>query len=688
MAQEAKTVSALKELNFSQLTLQEKVAIKQAGRPLPDIKIEQEGVSHSKKYIRSFNCDWYQRKTWLCGCEVKNALFCFPCLLFGGDSVWSKDGFACIKNLKEKTEKHENSRKHIDNVISLSVLGSVNIKERLSEAYRLSVNAHNKKVTKNREILSKIIDCIKFCGHFELPLRGHDETDDSANPGVFRGLINHASQLDPDLRAHLESNAVFKGVSKTIQNELLDCLLQIYRDQIRKEIKEAPFVAVMADDTTDVSEHTQMVIVLRYLLGEEVVERFWGFFTPENQTADGLSKCILDQLNTVLEGNAEKLIAQTFDGASVMKGKKGGVQAKIRLVYNNAHFIHCYAHQLNLIMQNAASVTRGSRIFFANLSGIAAFFSRSPLRLDVLTKHMTSRIPRPSSTRWNFHSRTVNKVYEHFEPLKKCMEEIQSTSNATITIREATGILKTLNDESFKFWLELFHQIMPHVAVIFQQMQCRDIDVTKAHEFITNFKRAISEIRNSKYCENPTKTLMAEAKEVCDCVCADIAERFSFTKQLVAAKLFNKDCFTNFKQKVTLEEVEVATEAYPMIAKERLLTELRAFYNRSDLHEFSKLSELLKIVNENNLGDVLCEFTKLIKILLTIPMTTAEPERCFSTLKRVKTFLRSTMMQERLNALAMISIEKLSINNMPGLNEKVIDLFAQNKNRRMDFLFK
>ena len=45
------------------------------------------------------------------------------------------------------------------------------------------------------------------------------------------------------------------------------------------------------------------------------------------------------------------------------------------------------------------------------------------------------------------------------------------------------------------------------------------------------------------------------------------------------------------------------------------------------------------------------------------------------------------MKQERLNALAMISIEKISINNMPGLSEKVIDLFAQNRNRRMDFLF-
>ena len=58
---------------------------------------------------------------------------------------------------------------------------------------------------------------------------------------------------------------------------------------------------------------------------------------------------------------------------------------------------------------------------------------------------------------------------------------------------------------------------------------------------------------------------------------------------------------------------------------------------------------------------------------------------------RIKQFFFSfprQAQQERLNALAMISVEKISMNNMPGLNEKVIDLFAQNRNRRMDFLFK
>ena len=77
---------------------------------------------------------------------------------------------------------------------------------------------HNEKVTQNRVILSKIIDCIKFCGKYELFLSGHDESSASSNAGVFCGLLDFLSDYDPVLENHLESNSVFKGISKTIQN--------------------------------------------------------------------------------------------------------------------------------------------------------------------------------------------------------------------------------------------------------------------------------------------------------------------------------------------------------------------------------------------------------------------------------------------------------------------------------------
>ncbi|CAF3312561.1 unnamed protein product, partial [Rotaria sp. Silwood2] len=43
----------------------------------------------------------------------------------------------------------------------------------------------------------------------------------------------------------------------------------------------------------------------------------------------------------------------------------------------------------------------------------------------------------------------------------------------------------------------------------------------------------------------------------------------------------------------------------------------------------------------------------LLRIYATLPVTTATGERSFSTLKLVKTYLRSTMSENRLNGLAM-----------------------------------
>ncbi|GFX22099.1 uncharacterized protein TNCV_3054551 [Trichonephila clavipes] len=43
--------------------------------------------------------------------------------------------------------------------------------------------------------------------------------------------------------------------------------------------------------------------------------------------------------------------------------------------------------------------------------------------------------------------------------------------------------------------------------------------------------------------------------------------------------------------------------------------------------------------------------------MLKVPVTTASVERSFSKLKLIKTYLRSTMSQERLSALSVLSIE-------------------------------
>lgn len=59
-----------------------------------------------------------------------------------------------------------------------------------------------------------------------------------------------------------------------------------------------------------------------------------------------------------------QLIVPTYDSASVMTGSSRGVQEIVRDSCPSAEYIHCCAHQVNLIVIEIASVNRNVQIFF------------------------------------------------------------------------------------------------------------------------------------------------------------------------------------------------------------------------------------------------------------------------------------------------------------------------------------
>jgi hypothetical protein len=71
----------------------------------------------------------------------------------------------------------------------------------------------------------------------------------------------------------------------------------------------------------------------------------------------------------------------------------------------------------------------------------------------------------------------------------------------------------------------------------------------------------------------------------------------------------------------------------------------------------------------------------LLHIFATLPVTTATAERSFSSLKLIKSYLRTTMQEERLNGLALMYIHS----TIPIDVDEVIDKFAKQRQRKMDF---
>ncbi|XP_042242452.1 zinc finger MYM-type protein 1-like [Homarus americanus] len=691
-------VKYLQSINFTRLTLNEKIEFKRRGRPTPNLNIQQSGTSRSKVYSRQFNVYVYEKCDWLCGCDESNALFCYPCLLYGGDSTWTEIGVTDLNHLQQRIRKHEQCAQHMNNMIDLTLLGKVNIAAQIDTANKLSVAEYNERVRKNRDVLSKITDCVKFFGKFQL-LRRHDETTSSKNPEIFRGLLDFACEMDSSLKAHLNdvsTAAVFKGTSTTIQNELLESMFNTCQERIREEVNNAKYLAVMCEENTDIDGKLQLVIVLRYEVQGKPVERFWGFFNPVDQTAEASASVLLNELRTLIGNSPEKLIAQTYDGAPALSGVNRGAQARIKEMYNNAHFIHCYAHQLNHILEQATSQNKSVRIFFNSLSGIPAFFSRSPQRMAALENVASHIIPNPSATHWNFKSRTVNAVHEMKAAIYEYCNTLEASNSRDIGCA-AARIKITLNDPEFEFWLEFFSKVMPHIDVLFSQFQSRNIDAVKANVSLNVFNSTIQKIRDEsdavkEVASGPKRNCSgdksAAAKEVCDVIMKQCKERFSFVNHLAASRLLLVSNFPKYARIFPSNELEQAVKAYPMLEQKKLRTELRVLYTREYFCNSESLVDLLEIINESCLQSTLSETVKLIKIMITTPMITDEVERCFSTLKRIQTFLRNTAVDDRLSALAMISIENKMITEIKDFNEKVANHFATSKCRHIEFIFK
>ena len=77
------------------------------------------------------------------------------------------------------------------------------------------------------------------------------------------------------------------------------------------------------------------------------------------------------------------------------------------------------------------------------------------------------------------------------------------------------------------------------------------------------------------------------------------------------------------------------------------------------------------------------EVCTALLLFLTLPVTIATSERSFSKLKLIKNHLRSTVGQERLSGLAMLSIENERAKKMDI--QSIVDEFAERKARRMPF---
>jgi hypothetical protein len=73
------------------------------------------------------------------------------------------------------------------------------------------------------------------------------------------------SSVDDKLKFHISNSTVFIGLSNDIQNYLINSIKNVIINKMKNEIKHAEFLAIITDETTDITKKSQPTTVFRYV---------------------------------------------------------------------------------------------------------------------------------------------------------------------------------------------------------------------------------------------------------------------------------------------------------------------------------------------------------------------------------------------------------------------------------------
>ena len=202
---------------------------------------------------RAMTKSWFKRKllngqevnrSWLLYSPSRRSAYCFCCLLYSSASENSRSSFEFGQGFNnwKKTEQlsaHENSVNH-----RLAFRSWKEAERRIKEKAIIDVSLEeqiNKEKENWRQVLKRVLDCIKFLTCQNLALHGHREklelmTD--TNVDNFLSLLNLVSHYDPIVKQHLEyakqNPKHVSYLSPQVQNEFIQLLALSLRNNFSK----------------------------------------------------------------------------------------------------------------------------------------------------------------------------------------------------------------------------------------------------------------------------------------------------------------------------------------------------------------------------------------------------------------------------------------------------------------------
>ena len=399
--------------------------------------------------------------------------------------------------------KHEMAQTHRDSVVAWQ---SYQATSRQGNVAQMIASAHASEIVERREYLRRIVAVTSMLGRQGLPFRGSDEGQDSTNRGNFLACMELLKEFDPFLQKYNPpSNATY--ISPTSQNEMIECCAQEVNSVIVSEMTKSKMYAIMADEARD-ARSEQLAVCVRYVSEGAVKERFLALTEIMSFDAQSIANELQQQIQN--SGLAElKCVAQTYDGAAVMSGSTGGVQVHFRRLHPEAIYVHCYAHELNLVLCHTCRAVSEAVELFNLLECVYSFFSTSLVNHHKFQEAQSKlgltavELVQLSNTRWACQLRSINAILETLPAIFECLSAIGSPI--------AVGLRAKLYKFSTVYSLLMFQTLLSVTEGLHKFLQKETLDLAEA--FIS--KQAVCDTLRGKRTDVFATELYERTKALC-----------------------------------------------------------------------------------------------------------------------------------------------------------------------------
>ncbi|XP_016165282.1 zinc finger MYM-type protein 1-like [Arachis ipaensis] len=534
-------------------------------------------------------------------------------------------------------------------------------------------------IANNRLRLKTSINAIRWLAFQACAFRGDDESLGSLNRGNFIELIKLLASCNQNVHNVVLENAPGNAqyISPSVQKDILHIFARKVRATIREEIGDSKF-CIIIDEARDESKREQMSVVLR--------------FVDKHEISSVLSRHNLDVQNLREKG---------YDGASNMRGEWNGLQALFLKDCPFAYYIHCLAHRLQLALVSAAKELR-----VAQANNVANLIAND----QIVTGSGLNQIA----------------CYACVDATCEVLEK--STKEGNFSTRgDASAAYDAITSFEFVFILHLMRNILEVSHDLCQALQRKNQDILNALTLVSTTKTLIQRMRESSweafikevilFCEKhevevPDMNALhiprrGQTRKIVDQISVEHHYCVNLFLAIIDTQLqeLNGRFNDNMVELLTLSSTLDPRDNYKFFSVNKVCELVERFYpgdfsdqekfhirmqaqhyeldvpNHIELTNLCTISELCQGLTKTGKSLTYPLIDRLIRLVLTLPVSTATTERSFSAMNIVKNRLRNKMEDELLANCLLIYIEKKIAERFD--TDSIINEFYDMKNRRV-----